>query len=430
MREKITKRRIEALKPDESKDVFLWDTETKGFGLRLKPSGVKTFVLSYYAPGLHLTRRRMTIGPFGPFTVEEGRRKALELLSRVSNGEDPALEEANDRRATREKTVEALFPEYLRDGVGIRRDSTLEYYESLGRLYVLPSLGKLPVAKVTPRDVTELHRSLRETKVTANRVVQLIRAFYYWMERRGIFSGDNPARRIERFAEKPRERYLTVEEMGRLGQAIRTAETVGLEPAPEHRKVPTSTRTRNAGMFSGAPQPANPTAVAALRLLMLTGWREKEALTLRWDAVNFERGTVTLEDTKSGRSNRPIPAPAMALIAEQPRLEGSLYVFPGRVAGKPLQEIQRLWYAVRHAAELKGVRLHDLRHSVASIAAAQGFSLPLIGKLLGHADSRSTARYAHLADDVRKVAADSVGGEIAAALQGASQAHPLRSVRN
>ncbi len=113
MREKITKRRIEALKPDESKDFFLWDTEVKGFGLRLKPSGVKTFVLSYYAPGLHLTRRRMTIGPFGPTTVEEGRRKALELLSRVSNGEDPALEKANDRRATREKTVEALFPEYL-----------------------------------------------------------------------------------------------------------------------------------------------------------------------------------------------------------------------------------------------------------------------------------------------------------------------------
>src|SRR5690606_350859 len=117
------------------------------------------------------------------------------------------------------------------------------------------------------------------------------------------------------------------------------------------------------------------------------------------------RGSVTLEDTKAGRSVRPIPAPALELISAQPRLEGSEYVFPGRIAGRPLQEIQRLWYAVRHAANLNSVRLHDLRHSVASMAAAQGFSIFLIGKLLGHLDSRSTARYAHLADDARKAMA-------------------------
>lgn len=416
MREKITKRKVEALKPNPAKDEFLWDTEAKGFGLRVKPSGARSFVLAYYAPGLHQQRRRLTIGAFGPLTVEEARRKALELLARVASGEDPAHEAADERRAIREETVQVLFPAYLRDGIDLRRSSTLEYYESLGRLYVLPALGHLPVARVSSKDVTDLHRSLREKKVTANRVVQLVRAFFYWLERRELISGENPAKRTERYAEKARERFLTVEEMGRLGEALRTAEKSGLEPAPQHRKLRSAKRPRNDGMFSAEPQPANPVAVAALRLLMLTGWREQEALTLRWDAVNFEKGTVTLEDTKSGRSIRPLPAPALALIAAQPRLSGSDFVFPGRVEGKPLQELQRLWYAVRHAAELEGVRLHDLRHSVASFAGAQGFSLFLIGKLLGHKDQRSTARYAHLADDIRKSMADSVGGAISVAL--------------
>jgi integrase len=204
--------------------------------------------------------------------------------------------------------------------------------------------------------------------------------------------------------------------MGRLGDALHLAEITGVEPAPQHRKSAGAKRARNAGMFASGPQPANPITVAALRLLMLTGWREKEALTLRWDAVDFERGIVTLEDTKAGRSTRALPAPALKLIASQPRRAGSPFVFPGRVDGKPLQEIQRLWYAVRAAAKLEGVRLHDLRHSVASFAAAQGHSLFLIGKLLGHKDQRSTSRYAHLADDARKTMADSVGEEISRAL--------------
>jgi integrase len=415
MRDKITKRKVDAMKPNPAKDEFLWDTEAKGFGLRIKPSGNRSFVLQYYAPGLN-QRRRLTIGAYGPLTPEEARRKALALLARIGNGEDPALVASDERRATREETVEAMFPAFLQDGVDIRRESTLSYYESLGRLYILPVLGHLPVKRVAQKDVTELHRSLRDKKVTANRVVQLLRGFFYWLERRGYVTGENPAKHTERFAEKARERFLTGEEISRLGEALRLAETQGIEPAPQHRKPPSANRPKNEGMFSTAPQIANPAAVAALRLLMFTGWREKEALTLRWDAVDFPRGMVTLEDTKSGRSSRPISAPALALIAAQPKLQGSEYVFPGRVEGKPLQEIQRLWYAVRAAAKLEGVRLHDLRHSVAAIAAGQGHSLILIGKLLGHKDQRSTARYAHLSDDVRKVMADSVGAQIQEAL--------------
>ncbi len=418
MRGKITKRTVDALKPDPASDVFVWDKEAKGFGVRVKPSGSRSFVLSYYAPGLHQKRRRMTIGAYGPLTVDEARRRALDLLARIASGEDPAMTAADQRRAIQDETVASLFPLYLQDGMDLRRPGTLNNYEILGRLHILPALGHLPVARVTSKDVTELHRSMRANPTNANRVVQLIKAFFYWLERQEVFGGQNPAMKTERYPEKVRERFLTVEETARLGEALRIAETQGLEPAPQHRRPTSSKRARNAGMFSAEAQPANPTAVAALRLLILTGWREREALTLRWDAVNFETNTATLDETKAGRSVRSLSAAALDLIAGQPRLTNSEFVFPGKVSGKPLQEIQRLWYSVRHAAGLDGVRLHDLRHSVASTAAAQGHSLFLIGKLLGHKDLRSTARYAHLADDARKAMADSVAGAISTALSG------------
>jgi integrase len=427
MREKITKRKVDALKPNPAKDEFLWDTEAKGFGVRVKPSGARSFVLSYFAPGLHQKRRRLTIGAYGPLTVEEARKKALELLARIASGEDPAQEASEERRAIRDETVKALFQAFLEDGRVLRRESTLAYYASLGRLYVIPVLGDLPVARVSVQDVAKLHRRLSGKPTTANRVVQLVRAFFYWLSRREFVTGENPAARVERFQESPRERFLTVEEMGRLGEALRLAETEGLPPAPQHRKIPSEKRRRNSGMFSSGPIPANPTAVAALRLLMLTGWREKEALTLRWDAVDFARRLVSLEDTKAGRSIRALSAPASVLISEQPKLDGNPHVFPGKIEGKPLKEIQRLWYAVRAAAGLEGVRLHDLRHSVASFAAADGHSLYLIGTLLGHKDQRSTARYAHLADDARKALADSVGTHIDSMLRSGHAQHASKS---
>lgn len=427
MVEKITKQLVTAIKPEKGKDVYVWDSQIKGFGVRVKPSGARSFVVSYYAPGLHQKKRRMTLGVFGPLTVEEGRKRALEALTRVSRGEDPAAEAAQERRFTKERTVAALFPAYLEASKDLRRTSTLAYYQSLGRHYVLPALGELPVARVTPAEIAELHRSMRTKKVTANRVVQLLKSFFYWLDRQGLHSGENPATRVDFYPEKPKERFLTVEEVGRLGEALRAAETVGLEPAPQHRKPPSTKRRRNAGMFGGGPQPANPVAVAAIRFLLFTGWREQEALTLRWDALDLTRGMATLQDTKTGRSTRPLSAPAIELITSQTRLEGSPFVFPGKVTGKPLKETQRLWYAVRLAAGLNDVRLHDLRHSVASIAAAQGHSLYLISQLLGHKDLRSSARYAHFTDDSRKAVADLVGMQIDSALHPKPTYPPLRS---
>jgi integrase len=409
MRKKITKRAVDALKPDPSSDVFLWDTELRGFGVRVKPSGATAFVVAFYAPGLHRVRRRLTIGAYGPMTVDAARAVAGVRLGEVERGIDPAREKAELRRTAREETVAKLFEQYLDDGIVRKKPRTLEFYESLGRLYILPALGQLPVAKVTARDVADLHRDLRDKPVTANRVARLVRSFFYWLAKRELVSGKNPAKDTDWFREQGRERFLSVAEMARLGQALRVAETVGLPPAPEHSKSPSRRRERNAGMFSSELQPANPVAIAALRLLMFTGWREQEGLTLQWSDVNLATGSVTLIDTKTGKSVRTLSAPAGELLAAQPRVAGSPYVFPGRDPARPLREIQRLWYAARSEARLEDVRLHDLRHSVASFAGGRGYSLFLIGKLLGHRDQRSTARYAHLADDIRKTMADDVG---------------------
>lgn len=443
---KVTKRAVDAIKPDASSDVFLWDRETRRFGVRVKPSGAKSFVVAYYAPGLHRVRRRFTFGAYGPLTVDDARAKATALLAHVANGDDPARQNAEGRRAAREETVAKLFDQYLDDGIGRRKPRTLEFYESLGRLYVLPALGAVPVAKLSRREVADLHRDLRDKPVTANRAVRLVRSFWFWLERRGLVDGKNPATDVDWFPEQGRERFLTVAEMARLGQALRVAETIGLAPAPEHgpelenrkaaraatpdkKKAEGKKRARNAGMFKSELQPANPVAIAALRFLMFTGWREQEALTLKWSVLSLATGTAALIDTKSGKSVRTLSAPARELLAAQPRVKGSPYVFPGREPTQPLRELQRLWYAARSEAGLEDVRLHDLRHSVASFAGGRGYSLFLIGKLLGHRDQRSTAKYAHLADDIRQTMADDVGEGIREAMAADPNVLPLAGTK-
>ena len=170
---------------------------------------------------------------------------------------------------------------------------------------------------------------------------------------------------------------------------------------------------------SGKPlHPANPFAIAAIRFLLLTGWRESEALTLKWTDVNLDRGTATLPDTKTGRSQRVLGAPARLLLSNLPRVGESPFVFPGAAAEKPLTEISRVWYAVRAAATLDDVRLHDLRHSFASVSASSGGSLLLIGKLLGHKDTATTSRYAHLLDDPVREAADTASNMLTEWLAG------------
>jgi integrase len=408
---KLTKRAVDALRPQDV-DSFFWDSELKGFGVKVTPKARRVFVYQYWTrPPLKRVRRRATIGTFPAITVEQAREAAHRLALRVSNGEDPAGEASAARLSAKDATVAAVSAEFLTESTGKLKPRTRAEYERLFKANIVPALGKKAIADVSLRDVTALHSANRETPSLANHVLTLLGTLLYWAESRGYRArGTNPVRDVEKYPENYRERFLSAEEVGRLGAAL----TKALERA-ESRDT---------------PNPADLFAVAAIRFLALTGWRRGEALSLKWSDVDLKRGAATLPHSKTGRSYRAIGAPAVALLASLPRLQGSPYVFPSTMKpGHHLTEVRKTWDYARRGAGLSDVRLHDLRHNVASWAVGGGTSLYLTGALLGHVRAETTQRYAHLQEDARKAAADSVSSEIASALEGKKGAKtiPLRA---
>ena len=411
--QRITKRVVDAIQPGD-RDVFLWDADLAGFGLKVTPTGKKTYVIQYRIPGLGRRgfAKRFSLGEHGPLTPEEARRSARRELGRVAQGSSPAAERAALKQMIR---VSELSTSHLDEVDRRRKPGTAKEYRRLWEKHILPAFGTKQVSAVTPADIRRLHNSLHETPYVANRVVGRLAAFFaYAITEGAIPSKENPTHGVEFYPEKARERFLTKEEFGRLGEALNRAERDGLPPAPEHKRKPPKEenlkhRPKNADM----PIPANPYAVAAIRLLALTGCRENEVLSLRWDAVDFQRGYLRLDDTKTGKSVRPLGQSAAAVLASLARVEGNPYVLPGLKAKQHLMEIKRVWYAVRHAAKLKELRLHDLRHSFASVPAASGESLLVVRSLLGHKNVATTERYAHLGDDPVKRAADRTAKSIA-----------------
>lgn len=415
---KLTKAFVDRLAVTEpGVRVLTFDSELVGFGVRTTASA-RTFFVQYRAgTGRTAPKRRVSLGQYGPLTVEQARRMARLVLAEVAQGSDPA---ANRDAARKAPTIGALGVEYLSDVDARRKPSTAVEYRRLWKKHVNSALGGKRVADVTPSDVAKLHRTLSDTPYIANRVLALLGAFFTYSERQGIRTKNtNPAHEVSAFNETSRERFLTPAEVARLGAALTTAEVIGLTPAPVFcRKATRLDTVKYRPKSAGTPIPANPFAVAAIRFLLLTGWREGEALTLKWADVNLDNGRATLGDTKTGKSQRAIGAPARLLLASLPRTAGCPFIFPGRSADSHLVDISRLWYSVRHAANLDDVRLHDLRHSFASVSASSGGSLLLIGRLLGHRDVATTAKYAHLFDDPIRAAADSAADQLAAWLDG------------
>jgi integrase len=428
---KLTKRAIDAARPSEQ-EFHLWDEEITGFGVRVQPSGRKTFVFKCRpGGGRDATQRKLTIGEYGSVTPIQARKEAQRLAGDVAAGRDPGEvrnQRRNASRAAREApTVAELGTDFLDDANARRKPGTAREYRRMWNGHVVPALGGLRVADVTTAHVGRLHRSMSATPYMANRVLALVSSFLNFAERQGARARhSNPARDVEPYPEVARERFLSPPELARLAAALMRAGQVGLPTAPNRRRNAATERTKkHIPKSAAAPVPANAYAVAAISFLMLTGWREREALSLKWSDVDILNRRAILPDTKTGRSVRPLGAAACRLLESLPRVAGSPYVFPGKSPDKPLIEINRVWYAVRHQADLNDVRLHDLRHTFASMMASGGSSLLMIGKALGHKELATTARYAHLLEDPVHAAVSSAAEGIAAHLSAPS---PLTSM--
>ncbi len=430
----LTKRHVDSLEFIKNGDYLVWDQRLRGFGVRVREHRAKdgtvqrrkTFVVGYRPRGSR-QYRRFAIGVYGPMTVEQARIEALRHLSAVSQGDDP-LEAKRAERAA--QTVRELGERFLSHVDDRRKHTTAREYRRLWTKHVVPEFGSRKVADVSADEVRRLHKQLKKTPYVANRLLALLGAFFTFAGQEGVRPAyESPVRSVEPYPELARERFLTAEEFGRLGAALDRAEREGLRPAPKYRKFAASPKTaKHRPNNADDPVKSSPVAIAAIRLLILTGCREGEILSLRWDAVDLERGYLRLADTKTGRSVRPLAQSAAALLETLPRISGNPFVLPGAKAGEHLKEIKRVWYAVRHAAGLDEVRLHDLRHSFASVPASDGESLLIVRALLGHKRASTTERYAHLADDPVKRAADRAASAIAGWLAGAIDAPAVRGV--
>ena len=388
MRRKITKNSIMSVAVGAA-DRFLWDTDLAGFGLKVTPAGARVYVVQYRAAR---RLRRYTIGRHGsPWTPEAARREAARLLGIIARGDDPAQAK---EAAKVEPTFAAFAERYMADHAALhKKPSTVKDQRSLLRCHLVPAFGRLRLSAITPQLIERLQRKMAATPRRANYARDVLAAmFTRAAEWELVPEGFNPARRVRKFKEpRGRERFLSYEELARLGLALGTAETAGWSPAA---------------------------AIAGLRLLIFTGARKSEILGLHWRMVEFERALLRLPDSKTGEKIIYLSAPALQLLAELPRIAGNPHVLPGERSGRHLVNIEKTWRRVRHDAGLDDVRLHDLRHSFAAIGAGVGLGLPVIGALLGHTETSTTARYAHLAADPVHAANEAIGRRIAAALAG------------
>jgi len=374
---KLTKRLINETKAE--RELVLWDDSLPSFGVRVKPTGVKTFVVQYRNKAGR--SRRLSIGKLGRLTLDEARKEALRLLSKTSLGEDP-LEERQTLRKS--ETVAGLWARYMAEYCeGRSKPSTMAAHRWLYGRHIGPLLGTRRLVELTRIDVGRMHLGLKNTPYNANRALGLLRAMLNWAERQEIIPiRSNSAMLVKPYPERKRERFLSEEELARLLGTIEASERDG-----------------EIDIYVGA----------AIRLLIYTGCRVGEIITLPWSGVDFERSRLVIERHKTdqfGAKIIPLNAPALEVLCALRRMPGNPHVIVGRVEGAHLINLEKPWRRVRNRAGLDDLRLHDLRHSFASFAAGAGVSLPIIGGLLGHKSLQATARYAHLAQGPLRAASN------------------------
>jgi integrase len=405
----ITKRLIDSLKPREG-EYFVWDSALAGYGVRIQTTGAMSFVVKYRAgSGRAAPTRRLTLAKVGTITPDEARTLAKKTLGSVAHGADPAAQRAADKRAS---TFAEVAEQFLTEHVAAKRSaSSARSYRDLLERLAFPEIGKRKADKITSAEIQRLHSKNTHTPYQANRLLRVLSSLFTFAGKTYVVPiGFNPCRGIEYFPEEGRERYLTTLELAQIGEAIREAETIGLPytvdaTKPKAKHAPKEARRRTV---------IGPHAAGALRLLIFTGARLREILHLRWEQVDFERGLLLLPTSKTGKKTIVLNAPALAILNALPR--SAEYVIAGTSVDSPRSDLKKPWKAVAARAGLTGVRIHDLRHTHASVGAGAGLGLPIIGKLLGHTQSATTQRYAHLDNDPLKKASEHIGSRLAAAM--------------
>jgi integrase len=379
---RITKAVVDKLKPGE----IVWDSKLTGFGVRYQRRD-KVFI---YKCRIGNRQRWFSIGKFGqPWTVDAAENRVKVIQGDIAKDVDPAS--IRDERL-RNPTLQEAGEAFLETVISKKREATQVLYRDFFERLAYPKLGKTKVADIKFSEVSALHYSLRQTPITANRTVAALSSLFSWCERHGHRpKQSNPAQGVEKFEEKSREKFLSARELARLGTALTRAE-----------------RNKTESVF----------ALAAIRLLIFTGCRRNEILGLRWKDVNLDKAMLLLPETKTVARPVYLSAPAIAILSSLPRVAKNPYVIVGERQGQHLVNLRKVWLRICKVARFSGVRLHDLRHSFASVGVSGGASLPIIGKLLGHAKSSTTEKYSHLSADPVRAVNEAMGNQIAAMLHG------------
>jgi integrase len=385
---KLTQTFVESL-PVDGRDRTFFDLSAPGFGVRVTPAGKKIFVARARTPR---GRRTVSVGTFPKKGVAEARREGIILLDAMRDGRDPVVEREARRQAiaASEMTVTLLAEKWMADHVRPKlKPKTRDDYERLLTQRILPAFGHLPVARVSRDDVVRLHIAMKATPRRANYTISALRAIFNFaidLELRP--PGSNPARKIKMYRERAHERFLTEAEIAKAADAIEHAERIG--------KI-------------------GPHGAAGLRLCLFTGARSGEIVATEWSHVDWQRKLIRLPDSKT---NEPrtihLSEAALEVLKTVPRI--GRFVIAGTKPDEPYKNLRRAWIIARGYAGLQNVRLHDLRHSFASLAAGRGVSLVMIGRLLGHKNVATTARYSHLARDAVAAVNDELGAAMQAAI--------------
>jgi integrase len=400
---KLTPQLIAALLPLQSGEYSLQDSLEPALSVRVRPSGAKSYQVRYRPKGTRGQPKRYTLGNVDSLSLAEARKEAERIKALATLSHDPAAEKAAQRK---ELTVSELCDLYMSEGIEMKKASTLATDKGRIERHIKPLLRKKLASSMSSSDVERFMRDVANGKTaaviktglrgraivkggkgTAARTVGLLGGIFTFAQRRKL-RADNPVRGVKRYADRKNERFLSPLEISTLGEALRIVESEG----------------------------SNVAAITIIRLLIFTGARKSEIATLKWSEVDFDRKCLRLADSKTGAKVIPLGPPSFAILETLKKKKVSPFVFPAEAGVNHFQGTEKVWKKVKMKTGFEKLRLHDLRHSFASFALSEGNTLPIIGKLLGHADIKTTSRYAHLADNPVKIAADNISNAIETAL--------------